>query len=95
MLGNKIKTLRLSKGIVQRQVAAMLDLDSAYISKIEKESKPVSRSYISRLAELFEVSPKELEVMWLADRILEILAEEPHAKEALTIVQEKLAENRR
>jgi transcriptional regulator with XRE-family HTH domain len=92
MIGDEIKKLRTSKGIVQRMVAAHLDVDSAYISKMESEEKPVSRSYISRLAELFEVTPKELEIIWLADRILEVLADEPHAKEVLALVKKKMAE---
>ncbi len=92
MLGNEIKKLRTSRGIVQRMVAARLDVDSAYISKMESEEKPVSRSYINRLAELFEVSQKELEIIWLADRVLEVLANEPYAKEVLSIVKKKLSE---
>jgi transcriptional regulator with XRE-family HTH domain len=92
MIGDEIKKLRTSRGIVQRMVAARLDVDSAYISKMESEEKPVSRSYISKLAELFEVSQKELEIIWLADRVLDVLGNEPYAKEVLTIVKKKLAE---
>ncbi len=92
MIGNELKKLRNKRGIVQRMVAARLDVDSAYISKMESEEKPVSRSYISKLAELFEVSQKELEIIWLADRVLDVLGNEPYAKEVLTIVKKKLAE---
>lgn len=91
MIGDEIKKLRTSRGIVQRMVAARLDVDSAYISKMESEEKPVSRSYIGKLAELFEVSQKELEIIWLADRVLDVLGNEPYAKEVLTIVKKKLA----
>lgn len=37
MLGEKLKELRESKGLLQRQVAAELDVDAAYISKMEKQ----------------------------------------------------------
>ena len=45
MLGEKLKELRESKGLLQRQVAAELDVDTAYISKMENNDKPVSNSY--------------------------------------------------
>ena len=34
MLGEKLKELRESKGLVQRQVAAALGVDTAYVSKM-------------------------------------------------------------
>ena len=45
MLGEKLKELRESKRLVQRQVAAELKVDTAYISKMENNDKPVSNSY--------------------------------------------------
>ena len=90
MLGKRIKKLRESKGIVQRQVAAKLEVDSAYISKMENDEKPVSRSYIQKLSELFETTPEELETMWLSDKIMEIIQNEPLALKALKLSGERL-----
>lgn len=59
MIGGKLKELRESKGLLQREVAAKLDVDTAYISKMESDEKPVSRSYLSRLARLFDVTEEE------------------------------------
>jgi HTH-type transcriptional regulator, competence development regulator len=50
MLGEKLKELREAKGLVQRQVAAELEVDTAYISKIESNEKPVSRTHLKKLA---------------------------------------------
>ena len=90
MLGKRIKKLRESKGIVQRQVAAKLEVDSAYISKMENDEKPVSRSYIQKLSELFETTPEELETTWLSDKIMEIIQNEPLALKALKLSGERL-----
>ena len=90
MLGKRIKKLRESKGIVQRQVAAKLEVDSAYISKMENDEKPVSRSYIQKLSELFETTAEELETMWLSDKIMEIIQNEPLALKALKLSGERL-----
>ena len=37
MLGVKLKELRETNGMVQRQIAALLEVDTAFISKVEKE----------------------------------------------------------
>ena len=39
MLGVKLKELRETNGMVQRQIAALLEVDTAIISKVEKEEK--------------------------------------------------------
>jgi transcriptional regulator with XRE-family HTH domain len=46
MLGEKLRELREAKGLVQRQVAADLEVDTAYISKMEHNEKPVSRNHL-------------------------------------------------
>jgi len=76
MIGGKLKELRESKGLLQREVAAKLDVDTAYISKMESDEKPVSRSYLSRLARLFDVTEEELLTVWLADRIYDVAKDE-------------------
>lgn len=42
MLGERLRLLRESKGLLQREVAAELAVDTAYISKMENNDKPVS-----------------------------------------------------
>ena len=69
MLGVKLKELRESNGMVQRQIAALLEVDTAFISKVEKEEKQISKNHISRLAKLFKVSEGELNSFWVADKI--------------------------
>ena len=60
MLGQKLRALRQAKGLLQRQVAAALDVDTAYVSKMEKNEKPVSKNYLSSLSRLYGVPEKEL-----------------------------------
>src|SRR5690606_16696432 len=90
MLGQKLKELRETKGFVQREVAAELHLDTAYVSKIESNEKPLSRHHLKRLAELFEVSENDLLKFWLADKVYDILKEEPLARQSLEIVSKEL-----
>jgi transcriptional regulator with XRE-family HTH domain len=90
MLGERLKELREAKGFVQRQVAALLEVDTAYVSKMERNEKPVSRSHIKKLSKLFEVEEKDLMPLWLADKVLQVVDDEQCAPDALTLVLKEL-----
>ena len=53
MLGQKLKELREEHQFVQREVAAKLEVDTAYVSKMENGTKQISRSWLPILAEMF------------------------------------------
>jgi len=88
MLGEKLKALRESKGLVQRQVAVVLGVDSAYISKMESNEKPVSRSYLSKLAILYSLDEEELQTLWLADKVYGMVKDEDAAIKAMQIAED-------
>lgn len=90
MLGEKLRELREAKGLLQRQVAARLNVDTAYISKMERNDKPVSQAHIKELASLFDISEKELKTWWLAEKIWQLSLDDPNAKYAINLVLEKL-----
>lgn len=92
MLGEKLKELREAKGLVQRQVAAELQVDTAYISKMEHNEKPVSRVHLKRLSKLYSVPENGLLSIWLADKVLQLVTKEKHKIEALEMVLNKIKE---
>ena len=86
MLGEKLKELRESKGLLQRQVAAELELDTAYISKMENNDKPVSKSHLKALAKVYELSESELMPYWLGEKVLNVLENNEHSIQAINLV---------
>jgi HTH-type transcriptional regulator, competence development regulator len=90
MLGSKLRELRETNGLVQRQIAAQLEVDTAYISKVENEEKPLSKIHLAKIAHLFKISEKELLKMWLADKIYELINNEDNALEVIKSVQQEL-----
>ena len=94
MLGEKLKELREAKGLVQRQVAAALEVDTAYISKMESNEKPVSRNHLKKLSRLLDIAEKELIAIWLAGKVYELVKDEEVALLVLSITKEEL-ENRK
>ena len=86
MLGEKLKEIRESNGFVQRQVAAALGVDTAYVSKMENNDKPVSRAKLKSLAKFYRINEKVLLPYWLAEKVLTVVQNEDCATDALKIV---------
>ncbi len=93
MLGAKLKELREINGYVQRQIAAELEVDTAYISKVENDEKPLSKSHLKKIAKLFKVAEKELVVIWLADKILNTIHDEENKQQALQLALNTLTKS--
>lgn len=92
MFGEKLRELREGKGLFQRQVASELDVDTAYISKLENSEKPVSRAYLKKLAVLLCCPEEELLTLWLADKIYELAKGETVALKAIEVAKQALAD---
>lgn len=86
MLGEKLKVLREAKGLVQRQVAAELEVDTAYISKMESNEKPVSRHHLKKLAQVLSITEDELLTLWLADKVYDVVKDEQVAMKSIEVV---------
>jgi len=88
--GIKIRQLREQKGLLLRQIAAALEVDTALVSKIERGERKASKDQIVKLAGLLEINPDELLVLWLSDKIVDMLEEEPLAYKALKNSEKRL-----
>lgn len=73
LLGNKIKELRDKHDVLQRQLAAYLEIDTPMFSKIERGDRRAKRSQVVLLAKYFHIDEKEMLTLWLADKILDAL----------------------
>lgn len=85
--GERIKQLRESNSLLQRQVAVYVGIDSPMLSKIEKGDRKAKREQISALANILESSRDELFTLWLADQVLEIVKDEVFALEAMHLAE--------
>jgi transcriptional regulator with XRE-family HTH domain len=85
MLGVKLKELRELNSYVQRQIAAHLEIDTAYVSKMENGEKQISRIHIKKLSILYKTNEKELLTLWMADKIIKLINKEKIGKDAIII----------
>ena len=86
-LGDKLRQLREEKQLAQRQVGAAIEVDGAFISKVENNEKPIKRDHLKTLAKLFSIKENELQTLWLADKVRNILKEEPNARDVIKIIE--------
>ena len=80
IFGKKIKELREERGLLQRHLCAALEIDTPMYSKIERGERKAKRSQIPIMAKLFEIDEKELLTIWLADKVLDVVADEDEIK---------------
>ena len=92
LLGKRIKELREEQKLLQRQLAAILEIDTPMFSKIERGDRHAKRGQVITLAQQFKVDERELLTLWLADKILDALEgdDDKLKKEAIKIAQQVL-----
>lgn len=93
LFGNKIKELRDEQGILQRQLAALLEIDTPMFSKIERGDRKAKREQVIKLAEYFHQDEKEMLTLWLADKFIDAVKDVQDRElcvDAITLVQEKI-----
>jgi len=88
--GERIRTLRENQNLYLRQVAPLLEMDTAQLSKIEKGLRQMKREQIPILANILKADKKELETLWLADQLMQLVKDEPTADEALKTVTKNM-----
>ena len=87
----KIKQLREQSQLPQRKVAEALDIDSATYCKIERGERKAKREQLLVIAELLKTDKDELLMLWLADQVTAVVADEKKiADQVLNIVKENI-----
>ena len=92
LLGKRIKELREEQKLLQRQLAAILEIDTPMFSKIERGDRRAKRGQIITLAQQFKVDESELLTLWLTDKVLDALKEgdDKLKQEAIKVAQKVL-----
>lgn len=91
--GERIRELRTNKGLLLRQVASALEMDTALLSKIERGERPMKKEQIPLLAQTLATNEEELLTLFLADQVMDVLKDEKLADEALKTVSKKIKKN--
>jgi len=93
-VGNKIRESRKSKGLLLRQLAAILDMDVAILSKIERGERSPTKQQLQKIANALTINETELANTLLAESIISELSSNENPIEILKIVQKELKKSK-
>lgn len=89
-IGQKIKQLRESKGMLQRKLASILEIGDGFLSKVESDQKPLKREHLKTISETFDYSYNELEALWIATKVYDLVKDEDEGLNALKVAEEQI-----
>jgi len=89
-LGLQIRILREKANMPLRKLASSLDIDQSTLSKIERGERQFTSDMIPKIASVFSIEYKELQIIFLKEKLLNDLENEKFALEAVIEVQKEL-----
>ena len=88
-IGEKLRHIREVKELPLRKVAALLDIDVAILSKMERGERKITKEVVLKLADIYDYNPDELLVSFLSDKILYEIQDEDLGIKALKVAEER------
>ena len=89
-IGEKLRELRESKELPLRKVSALLDIDVAILSKMERGERKLSKDIVLKLAEIYGHNADELLVLFLSDKIMYEIQDEDLGEKALKVAEQRV-----
>lgn len=89
-IGDKLRKLREENELPLRKVAALLDIDVAILSKMERGERPLTKEVVSKLAKIYKHDEEELTILYLSQKILNEVGDEDLALKAMQVAEEQI-----
>jgi transcriptional regulator with XRE-family HTH domain len=88
--GDIIRQLREERQLPLRKIAAVLDIDTSYYSKIERSEKKATKEQIQKLEDFFKLEKDSIMIPFLSEKILYEISEEECAEQVLKVAEKKV-----
>ena len=88
--GLRIRELREKQNFYLRQVAPLLEMDIAQLSKMEKGLRQLKREQIPIIAKILKANSDELLTLWLADQFYAVVKDEKLAFQAMQVAEKNI-----
>jgi len=89
-IGGIIRTEREKRKLLLRQASALLEIDQAVLSKIERNERKATKEQIIKFSEKYELDKENLMVLWLGEKIYKDIQNEDFALKALKVAEKKI-----
>ena len=88
--GEYIRQLRTDKGFILTELAALLKLDSANLSKIENNKREFDEKRLDKLANAFDLDFEKLKTEYFGDQFAKKMYAYNCSTETLIVAEEKV-----
>lgn len=89
-IGIIIRAEREKRNLLLREASALLEIDQAILSKIERDERKATKEQILKFSQTYNLDEEKLLVNWLSDKIYKNLENEEHALKALKVAEQKI-----
>jgi len=89
-IGSIIRTEREKRKLLLRQASALLEIDQAILSKIERNERKATKEQIIKFSEKYELDKEKLMILWLGEKIYKDIQNEDFALKALKVAEKKI-----
>lgn len=93
--GDIVRNKREEKGMLLRQLAAMIDVDTAILSKVERGERKARREQVEKIAKALGLNEKDLMIEYLSENIAYEIIDEDSAMDVLKVAEDKVKYFRR
>jgi len=89
--GEMIRELRESKGLLLRELAAQLEIDPSFLSRVENGTKRPTRNQVVQLASILQQDKDALLIQYLGERVVYQLKDEDDlAIDAIMVAEKRI-----
>ena len=89
-IGEKLRQLREENNLPLRKAAALIDIDVAILSKLERGERRLTKEIVLNLAEIYNYDADELLVLFLSERIMYEIQNEALGEKALKVAEKRM-----
>jgi len=89
-IGEKLRQLREENKLPLRKVAALLDIDVAILSKMERGERKLTKEVVLKLADIYKYNADYLLVLFLSDKIMYEIQDEDLGEKALKVAEKRI-----
>ena len=89
-IGQTLRELRESKGLLLREVGAVLSIDPTLLSKIERNDRMPTKEQVNALSEFYQDKKNEVIIAWLSDKLVYEVQNEDLGLMAMKVAEKKI-----
>jgi transcriptional regulator with XRE-family HTH domain len=93
-IGDILRAERENRNLLLRQASALLEIDQAILSKIERNERKATKEQLNLFAKIYELDIENLLILWLGEKIYKNIENEEFPLKALKVAEEKVKYNK-